>query len=106
MYLLLGTVPLFKEPALDSPERVPTEMLLGSLKLLSVPLTIEPALRAPARVPLMLYLLLGTVPRFKDPALERPESVPTETVLGNLVVEIVPDIFETIERVPGMLGSV
>ena len=81
LYLLLGTVPLVNDPALDCPTIVPTEMLLGSLTF-------------------------ARLPRVTDPAETWAETVPTLIVLGSLEVEIVPLIFETIESVPGMLGRV
>jgi hypothetical protein len=46
------------------------------------------------------------VPRVTDPADVWADTVPTLIVLGSFEVEIVPDILETIDRVPGMLGRV
>jgi hypothetical protein len=41
-----------------------------------------------------------------DPAETWADRVPTLIVLGSLVVGMVPEVFDTIERVPGMFGSV
>jgi hypothetical protein len=62
--------------------------------------------RVPGMFGSVWSLAAPMVPRVIDPAEVWADKVPTLIVLGNLVVEIVPDIFETIERVPGMLGSV